>query len=40
MKWSGGEKIWEPYENMAETKAPDEYERLSGPVILAVVDAV
>jgi hypothetical protein len=28
VKWKGGEESWEPYENLAETKALDEYERL------------
>ncbi|KAK4193977.1 hypothetical protein QBC40DRAFT_353595 [Triangularia verruculosa] len=27
VRWEGGEEIWEPYENMAETKELDEYER-------------
>jgi hypothetical protein len=32
VKWKGEEKTWEPYENMAETKVLDEYERLHGRV--------
>ncbi|KAK4149973.1 hypothetical protein C8A00DRAFT_18417, partial [Chaetomidium leptoderma] len=32
VKWRGGEEIWEPYENVAETEALDEYERLYGRV--------
>jgi hypothetical protein len=27
VKWKGGEETWEPYENVAETEALDEYER-------------
>jgi hypothetical protein len=34
VKWKGGEETWEPYENVAETEALDEYERLHGPVSL------
>jgi hypothetical protein len=34
VKWKGEEETWEPYENMAETKALDEYERLHGRVIV------
>ncbi len=30
VKWKDEEETWEPYENMAETKALDEYERLHG----------
>jgi hypothetical protein len=30
----------EPYENMAETKALDEYERLHGRVIVDIVDTL
>ena len=37
--WKGGEETWEPYENMAETEALDEYERLHGRVIVDTVDA-
>ncbi len=40
VKWEGGEKTWEPDENMAETKALDEYERLHGRVIVDTVDAL
>jgi len=32
VKWKGGEEIWEPYENVAETEALEEYERLHGRV--------
>jgi hypothetical protein len=32
VRWEGGEEIREPYENMAETKALDEYEGLHGRV--------
>jgi len=32
VKWEGGEETWEPYENVAETKALDEYERRHGRV--------
>lgn len=35
MKWKSGEETWEPYENMAETEALDEYERLDGRVGVA-----
>ena len=37
VKWEGGEETWEPHENMAETKALDEYERLHGPVTVGTV---
>ena len=37
VKWKGGEESWEPYENVAETQALDEYERLNG---LVTVDTV
>ncbi|KAK4099085.1 hypothetical protein N658DRAFT_430628, partial [Parathielavia hyrcaniae] len=40
VQWKGGEETWEPYENMAETKALDEYERLHGRVIVDTVDAL
>ncbi|KAH7010861.1 uncharacterized protein B0I36DRAFT_257062 [Microdochium trichocladiopsis] len=40
VRWKGGEETWEPYENMAETKALDEYERLHGRVIVDTVDAL
>ncbi len=30
VKWKGGEETWEPYVNVAEAKALDEYERLHG----------
>lgn len=40
VKWRGEEKIWEPYENMVETKALDEYESLYGRVIVDTVDAL
>lgn len=39
MKWRGREKTWELYENMAETVALDECERLHGPVTVNIVDA-
>lgn len=32
VRWKGGEETWEPYENVAETEAPDRYERLHGQV--------
>ena len=32
VRWKGGEETWEPYENMTETEALGEYERLYGPV--------
>lgn len=32
VKWKGGEETWEPYGNVAEVKALDEYERLYGRV--------
>jgi hypothetical protein len=32
VRWAGGEETWEPYENVADTKALDEYECLHGPV--------
>ncbi len=37
VKWKGGEETWEPYENVAETEALDEYERLYGPVTVHTV---
>ena len=37
VKWKGGEETWEPYENVAETEALDEYERLHGPVTVDTV---
>jgi hypothetical protein len=40
VKWKGGEETWEPYENVAETEALDEYERLHGQVIVDIVDAL
>ena len=40
VKWKGGEETWEPYENMAETKTLDKYERLHGRVIVDTVDAL
>jgi len=30
MKWKDGEETWEPFENVAETKALDKYGRLRG----------
>jgi phosphoribulokinase len=40
VRWGDGEETWEPYENMAETKGLDEYERLHGRVIVDTVDAL
>lgn len=40
VKWKGGEEIWEPYENVAETEALDQYERRHGTVTVDIVDAV
>jgi hypothetical protein len=37
VRWRGGEEIWEPYENMAETQALDEYERLHRRVTVDIV---
>ncbi len=37
VRWKGGEETWEPYENMAETEALDEYERLHGQVGVNIV---
>ncbi|KAJ4307300.1 hypothetical protein N0V88_000683 [Collariella sp. IMI 366227] len=37
VKWKGGEKTWEPFENLAETQALDEYERLHGRVTVDTV---
>ncbi len=37
VRWKGGEETWEPYENMAETEALGEYERLHGPVTVDTV---
>jgi hypothetical protein len=37
VKWKGGEKTWEPYENVAETEALDRYEHLHGPVTVNTV---
>jgi hypothetical protein len=39
VKWNGGEETWEPYENVAETEALDEYERLYGTVTVDAGDA-
>ena len=39
VRWKGGEETWEPYENVAETEALDEYERLHGTLTLDTVDA-
>ena len=36
VKWRGGEETWEPYENVAETVALDEYERLHGIVTVDI----
>ena len=33
VKWKGGEETWEPYKNVAETEALDEYETLHGQVV-------
>jgi hypothetical protein len=32
VRWEGGEETWEPYKNVAETKALDTYERRHGQV--------
>ncbi len=37
VKWEGGEETWVPYENVAETAALDEYERLHGRVTVDTV---
>ena len=37
VKWKSGEETWEPYENVAETEALDEYERLHGRVTVDTV---
>jgi hypothetical protein len=37
VNWEDGEETWEPYENMTETKALDEYERLHGRVTVDTV---
>ncbi len=37
VKWKGGEETWEPYDNVAETEALDEYERLYGRVSVDTV---
>ena len=37
VKWKGGDETWEPYKNVAETEALDEYERLHGPVTVDTV---
>ncbi len=39
MKWEGGEEIWVPYKNVAETEALDKYERLHGTLTVDTVDA-
>jgi hypothetical protein len=39
VKWKGGEEKWEPYENVAETEALDEYKRLHGTLTVDTVDA-
>ena len=39
VKWKGGEETWEPYENVKETEALDEYERLHGTLTIDTVDA-
>jgi hypothetical protein len=33
VRWKGGEEPWELYENVAETEALDEHERLHGRVV-------
>ncbi|KAK0655337.1 hypothetical protein B0T16DRAFT_451038 [Cercophora newfieldiana] len=33
VKWKGGEETWEPCENVAETEALDDYERLYGRLV-------
>ena len=37
VKWKGGEEIWEPYENVAEMEALDEYKRLYGRVTVDTI---
>ena len=37
VKWKDGDETWEPYKNVAETEALDEYERLHGPVTVDTV---
>ena len=37
VRWMGGEEIWEPYENVAETKALDEYKRRHGGVSVDII---
>ncbi len=37
VKWKGGEEIWEPYENLAETEALYEYKRLYGRVGIDII---
>ncbi len=39
VKWRGREKTWEPYENVAEMVALDEYDCLYGTVVVDTVDA-
>jgi hypothetical protein len=36
----GSKETWEPYENVAETEALDEYEHLHGRVTVDTVDAL
>ena len=38
VKWKGGEKTWESFENVAETEALDRYERLHGLVVVKACD--
>jgi len=37
VRWKSGEEIWELYENVAETKALDEYERRYGGVGVDII---
>jgi hypothetical protein len=37
VRWTGGEEIWELYENVVETEALDEYERLYGRITIDIV---
>jgi hypothetical protein len=39
VKWKGGKETWEPYENVVETEALDQYERRHGTVTVDTVDA-
>lgn len=39
VRWKGGEETWDPYENVEEAEALDEYERLHGMLTIDTVDA-